>query len=94
MRNEVLGTVKYKLIHNTNMSMEEFFTKFHQDNIIDMKVTATLSDGSVHTFHVCELLEALITSFEEDGKEMIGDIKEKEKITKLNNRNSVIKLAI
>jgi hypothetical protein len=92
MKNEVQGTVKYNLLYKTDMNMETFMTKFHQDNIIDMKVTATLSDGSVHIFQVCELLEAAITSFELDGKEMVyEDIKDKEKITKMD---SVIKIAI
>jgi hypothetical protein len=93
MKNLVQGTVMYHLLHETNMSMEEFMAKFHQDNIIDMKVHCTLSDGSVHIFQVCELLKALITSFEVDGEEMIhGESEEKEKITKLNT--SVIKIAI
>jgi hypothetical protein len=93
--NEVQGIVKYHLIHKTGMNMEEFMTKFHHDNIIDMKVTATLSDGSVHTFQVCELLEALITNFEVDGEEMVTEQEEnKKKITKLNSKNSVIKIAM
>jgi hypothetical protein len=77
--------------------MEEFLMKFHQGNIIDMKLNVTLSDGSLHTFEVCELLEALVTSFEVDGEEMIVEnntAEEKKKITKLNLVNSVIKLAI
>jgi predicted PolB exonuclease-like 3'-5' exonuclease len=95
MNNVVQGTVKYDLLYKTDMSMEKFMTKFHQDNIIDMKVIATLSDGSVHTFQVCELLEGLVTSYEVDGEEMITEqIEDKKKITKLNNKNSVIKIAI
>jgi predicted PolB exonuclease-like 3'-5' exonuclease len=94
-KNEVQGIVKYSLIHKTDFGLEEFVNKFNQENIIDMKVVATLSDGSVHTFQVCELLEALITNFEVDGEEVITEEPEnKKKITKLNNRNSVIKLAI
>jgi hypothetical protein len=93
--NEVQGIVKYSLIHKTDFGLEEFVNKFSQENIIDMKVVTTLSDGTVHTFQVCELLEALITNFEVDGEEIITEEPEdKKKITKLNNRNSVIKLAI
>jgi hypothetical protein len=93
--NEVQGIVKYSLIHKTDFGLEEFVNKFSQENIIDMKVVTTLSDGTVHTFQVCELLEALITNFEVDGEEIITEEPEdKKKITKLNNRNSVIKLVI
>jgi predicted PolB exonuclease-like 3'-5' exonuclease len=97
MKNLVQGKATYQLLHETGFSLEEFLTKFHQDNIIDMKLNVTLSDRSVHTFEVCELLEALVTSFEVDGEEMIVEDKtaeEKKKITKLNLVNSVIKLAI
>jgi hypothetical protein len=94
-KNEVQGIVTYHLIHNTDFGIEEFTNKFHQDNIIDMKVIATLSDGSVHTFTVCELLRATVTNFEVDGQEIITEQEEnKKKITKLNNTNSVIKIAI
>jgi hypothetical protein len=93
--NEVQGVVKYSLIHKTDFGVEEFMNKFNQDNIIDMKVVTTLSDGSVHTFQVCELMEALITNFEVDGEEIITEQPEnKKRITKLNKKNSVIKLAI
>jgi hypothetical protein len=92
VKNEFQGKVEYNLLYKTDMGMEEFMLKFHQDNIIDMKVLATLSDGSVHTFNVCELLKAVITSFEVNGEEMVfDDVENKEKITKIN---SVIKIAI
>jgi hypothetical protein len=90
--NEFQGKATYYLYHRTGMGMEEFLHKFHKDNIIDIKVTATLSDGSVHNFAAVEMLEALITNFFIDGEEVFSnDIENKEKITKIN---PVIKLAI
>jgi hypothetical protein len=94
-KNEVQGEAKYQLLYKTDMGVEEFMTKFHEDNIIDMKVQITLSDGSVHMMHVCEILNATVTNFEIDGEEVITQEEEsKKKITKLNDRNSVIKIAI
>jgi hypothetical protein len=48
VKNEVQGTATLHLIMNTEMDEEIFTTKFHEDNIIDVKVQVTLSDGSVH----------------------------------------------
>lgn len=94
MKNFVQGEATYHLVHETDYSMEEFLMKFQKENIIEMKLLTTLSDGSVHTFTVCELLKAVVTSFEVDGEEIMEDSIEKKKITKLNLTNSVIKLAI
>jgi hypothetical protein len=90
--NEYQGKVSYHVLYNTDMKMEEFMNKFHQDNIIDMQIQITLSDGSLHTVQVCDLLDAVVTSYVEDGEEVFNnDIIEKEKIT---NMGSVIKIAI
>jgi hypothetical protein len=48
VKNEVQGTATLHLIMNTDMDEETFTNKFHEDNIIDVKVQVTLSDGSVH----------------------------------------------
>lgn len=92
MTNLVQGEATYHYLYETEMNMEEIMVKYHPDNIIDMKLSIMLSDGSVHKVQLCNLLKATIESFVVDGEEMYEeDIKDKEKITKIN---SVIKIAI
>lgn len=77
MNNEVQGTVTLNVLQMTNLNVKEFLTKFHEDNIIDTKVLLTLSDGSVHTFHVCEVIRAIITSFMINDEECVPTENEK-----------------
>jgi hypothetical protein len=42
------GTLEVGVFKESNTSMEDFFTKFTAMNIVDMKITITLDDGSVH----------------------------------------------
>jgi hypothetical protein len=98
MTNIAQGTAAYHLLYQTDMNMEEFLHKFHEENIIDQKVMVTLSDGSVHTFHVYEYIKGIISSFIVDDEETIDDeidmknvINLKEKVTKLD---SVTKIAL
>jgi hypothetical protein len=48
MMNEVYGEATLHLIAKTELNEELFNMKFHEENIIDVKVQVTLSDGSVH----------------------------------------------
>jgi hypothetical protein len=92
MTNIIQGEASYHYLYETEMSLEEIMAKYHPDNIIDMKLTIMLSDGSIHKVQLCNLLKATIDSFIVDGEEMLEeDIKDKEKITKMN---PVIKIAI
>lgn len=92
MQNEFQGTATYDLLYRTNMGLEEFLNKFTPDNIVDMKIHATLSDGSKHIIQVCEIVKAVLNSFTVNGDEVVmEDLTEKEKITKTG---SVIQLAI
>lgn len=98
MANEVQGSATFHVVQKTNMSVDEFFHKFHEDNIIDQKLTVTLSDGSVHTFQVCNMENPIITSFIENDEEMVEEdiqmnkvVQIKEKVTKLD---SVTKIAL
>jgi ethanolamine utilization protein EutQ (cupin superfamily) len=98
MKNEVQGKATIEVYYKTTMSVEEFLQKFHKDNIIDQKQIVTLSDGSVHTFQVCDMTDAFITSFLVDDEEIVEDVIEmnkvidiEEKVTKLD---SVTKIAL
>ena len=92
MTNLVQGEATYHYLYETEMSMKEIMVKYHPDNIIDMKLTIVLSDGSVHNVQLCNLLKATIDSFVIDGEEVLEeDIKDKKKITEIN---PVIKIAI
>jgi hypothetical protein len=61
MANEFQGTATLALLHETDMTPEEFLIKFHEDNIIDAKLQITLSDGTVHTLSVCGIVKINMT---------------------------------
>lgn len=96
--NEVQGSATFHVLYKTDMNMEEFIHKFHEDNMIDQKVVVTLSDGSVHTFQVYDYISGIVHSFIENGEEMVEEdfkmknvVEIKEKVTKLD---SVTKIAL
>jgi hypothetical protein len=92
MANQFQGKGCYQWLYNTELNAEQLLTTFHPENIIDMKMTITLADGSVHKVQICDILDVQITDFMVDGEEVFSsDIEDKEKITRIN---PVIKLAI
>lgn len=96
--NEVQGSATFHVLYKTDMNVEEFIHKFHEDNMIDQKLVVTLSDGSVHTFQVYEYIAGIVNGFLVNGEETIEEdinmknvIDLKEKATKLD---SVTKIAL
>lgn len=73
---EVQGEIKLYVLQETELTIKDFLTKFHKDNIIETKLQFVLSDGSIHALHVCDLLEGIIKSFIVDGEDMTNEIKE------------------
>lgn len=84
MANTVQGSTTLYFLQETTLSREEYATKFNHENIIDMKLQITLSDGSVHMVSIMEVLDGKVVEFLED--------EEKEKTTE--TEKSVIDKAV
>jgi uncharacterized protein YihD (DUF1040 family) len=90
MANEVQGELKLYVLQETDLNLTDFLIKFSKENIIDAKLQIVLSDGSVHTLHVCDILERMmINSFLIDGKDVIQT-----EIKATKQETSVAKVAI
>lgn len=97
--NEVQGSVTLNLLYKTDMNVEEFLHTFNDDNIIDLKVVVTLSNGSIHTISCAEYVKGIINSFIVDDEELVEEeidmknvVELKKKVTKSND--SVTKIAL
>lgn len=68
MGNKVHLSTKLQLFINTDYSQEQAAIKFHPDNIVDVIVYITLSDGSVHKTSYAEFTSLTQEFFESQKK--------------------------
>jgi hypothetical protein len=73
--NDVYGSVKLALLKGTDLSEESFYETFQKENIIAAEFKLTLSNGSVHTFEVSEVLKMLWDQFDEGETDEKKDTK-------------------
>lgn len=81
--NQAQGLATLYLLKDTDMNEEEFKQVFHKDNIIGIDpINVRLSNGSVHKFHVADILNLMsIDSFEtNETEEKATDTKISDKI--------------
>jgi hypothetical protein len=66
MKNQAQGLVNLYLLKDTTLNEETFNTKFHTENIVTAKLEFVLSDGSIHSVNVMELMDLNWISFQKN----------------------------
>lgn len=69
MKNQAQGLATLYLLKDTKMNEETFNTKFHPENIVAANLQFTLSDGTVHTVNVMELMDLEWSTFQNNKKD-------------------------
>lgn len=84
MKNTMVGKVTLTVLFDTDMDIEEFLTKFTEDNFVGGKAKFVISDGSEHEMDICNVEDGIIDSFMIDGEETVEDqiVVKKQEVTK------------
>jgi hypothetical protein len=73
MKKSVHLSASFYLLFETDLDLEEFQNKYHQENIIDSKVEFILPNGDVHKAVFAGLEDLKIVDFE-DNKEKATEL--------------------